>query len=115
MKNVAPWMFLLVSLTTLSCEEEQPTPPVQQQCEISQTGTFTIINKTPYSITVKIDGGTPSNMGSIGPGDEVSIDVTAGVIHTLAVRTVQGSSSSYNWDFTHSVGACVENELAIQL
>lgn len=102
------------SFLIISCEEEE-VAPVKKQCEISNTGTFKIINRTPYSITVKLNGGTPSNMGSIGAGDDASVEVTAGINHTFAIQTVQTSSAKYNWNFTNSVGACITNELVIQL
>ena len=104
-------LLIICSLTItlfFSCEKEKSkTPePVKQQCEISNTGTIKIVNKTSYAITVKIDGSTPSNMGYMGPDVEASIEVTAGSNHSFHANTVSGSSSNLIWDKQISVGAC---------
>ncbi|MEI6488538.1 MAG: hypothetical protein WCP52_06230 [Bacteroidota bacterium] len=89
-------------------KEETATPPAKKQCEISNTGTIEIVNQTPYTIYVKIDGSTPSGMGAIAPGANASTDVTAGVLHTFFAETVAGSSQSHTWTgSTVSVGACL--------
>lgn len=99
----------LIGLIILNsaCKKDTESEPAKEQCEISNTGTIKVVNKTSYAITAKIDGGTPSTMGYILPGAEASMDVTAGVTHSLNVETVSGSSTHLTWPYTASVGACL--------
>lgn len=114
-KTIFTTAFFISSLImAISCKKEVKQP-TKSQCEISNTGTIKMVNKTSYAVTVSIDGGTPSNMGYLSPGAEASIDVTAGSNHSIAVHTVAGSSSTYSWTMQNSVGACATSAINIIL
>jgi hypothetical protein len=109
-------ILIIIAVATIfaGCKKETPQPQ-KQQCEISNTGIFKVVNKTPYSITVKIDGGTPSNMGYLTPDQEASVEVTAANSHSIHINTTTGSSANLVWDYQQSVGACQTSQLNITL
>jgi len=99
MKNKIITIILLIGCIP-SCKEKTP----KKQCEISNIGTFKVINQTHYIIRVEVDGTTPSNMKNIAPDEEASIEVSAGNTHELHIESVPASSFFSHGEFT--VDAC---------
>lgn len=105
MKTNFSFYLLIFATIVYGCKKETKEPE-KSQCEISNVGTLIIKNQSSTTITVKIDGGIPSNMGYMAPGDEKSVEVTAGINHHIHAYCTSGSSLNGTWDIDSSVGTC---------